>query len=294
MKLEKKGYKIDESLNEEIIKLSLRDSLDADNYKKEKESGCFKSFLILYIGTALSCLPYLIAVNSDLIFFDFGNLFFSGLLTFVIFFIAYSVYENIYKKFTIKYFRSDVIQEEGVLRWGKRSGHWHEYYIDGSIMRNSYYVKGDLRYVEKFYSTGITEEVINYKNGREHGFYYYYHENGNLREISHFICGRRHGPYHKYFKGELLEETGRYNDGELDGIVYTFFENRRVETVERLSNGILHGKKTEYYEDGAISSIIDYANGKLNGIHKEFDKQGVLICHRLYQNGSLLHNFISN
>lgn len=291
MKIEAKDNKAIELNPEEILHF---ESISSENYEKEKEPGCFQSFLILYIGTALSCLPYLIAVNFDLIVFDLGYLFFSGWLTFVISFIAYSVYENIYKKYCIKYSKSDVIQEEGVFRWGKRSGRWNEYNIDGSKKRYSYYVKGELQYVEKFYKIGIIKEVINYKNGREHGIYYNYHQNGSLREICHFINGRKHGPYHKYFKGELIEETGRYNNGELDGLVYTFFENRRVESVKRLSNGILDGRTTEYYEDGAISSIIDYSNGKLNGIHKEFDDQGLLICHRLYQDGNLLHNFTSN
>jgi antitoxin component YwqK of YwqJK toxin-antitoxin module len=294
MEIEKKDKIIDENVNEEIIKISVRDSLDADEFEKEKKPGCFQSFLILSIGTALSSLPYLIFVKFDLIVFDLISLLLFGWLVFSLVAIGYTYYQENFQKFSFKYSRSNVIQEEGVIRWGKRSGYWYEYYIDGSKKQNSYYVKGELQYVEIFYKTGITKEIINYEHGRKHGFYYKFYENGSMQEICYYSHGLKHGPYHKYFQGLLIEETGYYLDNVLDGFVYRFFENRRVESVERLSNGVWNGRKTEYYEDGLMSSIKDYSNGKLDGIYKEFNEQGTLIYHALYQKGTVLQIFVSN
>lgn len=291
MEIEVKDNNALEPSLEEIINF---ESMSSENYKKEKKPGFFQSFLVLYIGTALCCLPYLIAVNFDLIVFDLISLLLCGYSIFSIVAIGYTFYQENFTKIIWKHSNSDVIQVEGLLRWKKRSGHWNEYYIDGSKKQNDYYVKGELQYVKKFYNTGMIEEVINYENGREHGFYYKFYENGNMQEVCYYRDGFKHGPYHKYFQGRLIEETGYYLDNVLDGVVYRFFENRRVESVERLSNGVWNGRKTEYYEDGAISSIIDYSNGKLDGIYKKFNEQGTLIYHALYQKGNLLQTFVSN
>lgn len=79
---------------EEVI--AYHADLNAENEKinKQRNPGCFHTFLVGQIGISLSSLPYLIAVDFDLTRFDLFDLFFYTWLTFVISGIAYTVYEE--------------------------------------------------------------------------------------------------------------------------------------------------------------------------------------------------------
>tara|TARA_R110000823_G_scaffold61753_1_gene146954 strand:- start:214 stop:699 length:486 start_codon:yes stop_codon:yes gene_type:complete len=80
-----------------------------------------------------------------------------------------------------------------------------------------------------------------YKDGKEHGPFEAYHENGQLQEKQTYKDGKRHGPYEKYVYHE---------NGQLSGKV-TFKDDKR------------HGPTEWYYKNGQLEWKGTYKDGKL-------------------------------
>jgi len=95
--------------------------------------------------------------------------------------------------------------------------------------------------------TKLIEERKTYKNGKLHGLYEYYYENGQLLEKCYYVNEKQEGLYEKW-----------YNNGELK-IKYN------------CKNGILNGLYQSWNFNGTSEFSGIYKNGKFN------DKNGCVI-----------------
>jgi len=66
---------------------------------------------------------------------------------------------------------------------------------------------------------------ITLKDGKQHGPYVWYHDNGHLRGKGTYKDGKQHGPYVWYHKNGQLRGKGTYKDGKRDGLWVYYDEN---------------------------------------------------------------------
>ena len=140
----------------------------------------------------------------------------------------------------------------------------------------------------------------NYKNGKQHGLWECYHENGQLRSKGNYKDGERDGLMEEYAEnGQLvefivnpytksktlkLEDLIRRKDNlfyvkyarvPFTGVVEDFHDNGELWTKGNFRNGKKHGLwETTYYENGQLRFKENYKNGKLDGLVEEYDENG--------------------
>ena len=68
----------------------------------------------------------------------------------------------------------------------------------------------------------------NYKNGKPHGRWEEFNENGQLKSKENYKNGKPHGFWDKYYDNGKLEVRERYKDGQFYGQIEIFDENGQL------------------------------------------------------------------
>jgi antitoxin component YwqK of YwqJK toxin-antitoxin module len=115
---------------------------------------------------------------------------------------------------------------------------------------------------EFVYDLSHVIKVIRVDNGKNHGKYAKYYENGkkwvdttyqNIRDVS-----RIHGKYISYYEnGNICIDT-TYKNGQIHGKYICYYKNGQICIDTTYRNGQRYGKYIEYYSNGQIQTNIIY------------------------------------
>jgi hypothetical protein len=130
-----------------------------------------------------------------------------------------------------------LLKERWTYRDGKPHGLTVQYYPNGSIYRELFYVDGKLSGPANEY-----RELPLYRGSgrrraprrRRESF-----EKGPLRATWHYVGGAREGPYRIFYEDGTLKEEGAYRAGRPEGVVRTF--SRKGELLSEKDHGIRAG-----------------------------------------------------
>ncbi|MCF1751367.1 toxin-antitoxin system YwqK family antitoxin [Mariniradius sediminis] len=131
-------------------------------------------------------------------------------------------------------------------------------------------------------------------NGKLHGEFRFFHENGKLMKSGACINGVEHGIFKEYDENGNLEVEYQMVNGQLDGVVRVF-EGKNLLTLTTYKNNIKNGPRAEYsYDEGTgelfLRLIGEYLNNEKNGKWELFaysEGQEILLTIENYKNGSL-------
>ena len=127
-------------------------------------------------------------------------------------------------------------------------------------------------YYKKFTDVPFTGKVTgnpqgSFKDGKKHGPWVSYHENGRLRSKGTLIDGKEIGPWVEYHKDGWLESNGTYENGKKDG---PWVEYRKDGHVSKEVNFKQDKEDTSveysYGKNGQLEFKITYKGGKLSGL----------------------------
>jgi antitoxin component YwqK of YwqJK toxin-antitoxin module len=136
-----------------------------------------------------------------------------------------------------------------------------------------------------FYASGKIEEVQFYKDGKLHGEYLFYNEDGILIEKGNFNNGIREGEYHFYYNSGKIERKGNYKNEKIHGKVEQWSENGNKEFESNYINGVLNGVFKNYGENGLLKNEGSKLNGLTEGEYKSYDENGNLDFTCTYEKG---------
>jgi len=116
-------------------------------------------------------------------------------------------------------------------------------------------VKRDGLYYKKFAEVPFTEKTTGkyqgtFKNGKEHGPWVGYHDNGQLRSKGTYKNGKRDGPWVIYNDNGQLRSKGTYKDGEEDGPWVDYWDNGQLYSKGTYKDGKKVGPWVYYNKDG--------------------------------------------
>ena len=145
------------------------------------------------------------------------------------------------------------------------------------------------------------KSIIDYKNGKYHGFIKGYFENGKLQVEGKFINGNSDGPLRLYYESGKLNEEMPFKDGKPEGLVKIYYESGKLKGEMLFKDGKPEGLVKTYYESGKIKEEKIFKNGKLEGTSKIYSeetgkktkeiqfKNGVTdgVVRNYYENGAL-------
>jgi antitoxin component YwqK of YwqJK toxin-antitoxin module len=156
------------------------------------------------------------------------------------------------------------------------------------------------------YTGSITPTLENpntryFKNGKTHGFWVAFHENGKLRARANYKDGKTDGLYEEYYKNgqlkwkvvhkdgkrhgniEMYYENGRLffkgtfkNDYQRDGTWKSYYENGRLRNKEIYKDEKPEGLWVYYHENGNLDFKRSFKDGKYHGLHEEYHENGQL------------------
>ena len=107
-------------------------------------------------------------------------------------------------------------------------------------------------------------------NGKRHGSYKSYYENGQIKIYSNYINGVLDGSYRHYYENGQIEVDRNYINGELDGIYKSYYENGQIKLDCNGKNGEIEGVYKSYYESGNLKNQFNYKNGSKVGQFQSF------------------------
>lgn len=116
-------------------------------------------------------------------------------------------------------------------------------------------------------------------SGAKQGSWKYFWNNGNLRLEGTYLNGKRHGFFKYYDENGAFLYVEKYDH---DQIVKDAAETKQVEL------------RTAYYANGKPSIVASYYNGRQDGIRREFDTAGNVVKGYLFENGWLRYEGITD
>ncbi len=91
------------------------------------------------------------------------------------------------------------------LKFGLREGPYEEYYPDGNLMFQDYFVADQRHGISKeFHPKGTSKRVETYYYGSLNGETILYDENGNIQRVEHYLLDAKHGDWTDYRNGSVL------------------------------------------------------------------------------------------
>lgn len=182
---------------------------------------------------------------------------------------------------------------------GKLTGHEKKYTLDGVLLYDKFFKKGELEeytYFDKDGNALVREETkrrkLNFKalyhNGQleeegviekseRHGEWKTYYTNGALETVKTYDEGKLKGEYKKYLPNGEIEINYPYNkQGEATGYYTDRFRNKNIYRQGYLKDGSFNGPWKYYTRDGEESSSMFYIEGDKNGFARYRTKSGIM------------------
>jgi antitoxin component YwqK of YwqJK toxin-antitoxin module len=100
-------------------------------------------------------------------------------------------------------------------------------------------------------------------DGKVHGKYVRYYNNGTLEFECSYVHGKKHGEYVRYYKHGQIEEKSTYKNGKRCGEHVIYKPDGNLYIKCKYINNELHGKYIRYHENGEVKFKCNYVNGEL-------------------------------
>ncbi len=148
---------------------------------------------------------------------------------------------------------------------GLENGLAREFDKNGNVIQLINYKKG---YV-------VSREKINRydSDGKPHGKWKWFYDNGVLKKEGTFLHGLKNGYFKKYDKKGDLISVEKYTNGEKD---------QKVEELAKLD------VKTDYWPNGRPKIVASYKKGVPEGVRREYNKNGEVEKSYIFHNGNII------
>lgn len=113
---------------------------------------------------------------------------------------------------------------------------------------------GELRWVTELGNDGVGQLVGARRNGKKHGVWRHYGDDGILLSESNFSDGKLDGKDTAFERSGQVKEITEYRAGKLHGISKAFYSNGHPWVVTRYENGQRTECWIEYNRDGTIKN----------------------------------------
>tara|TARA_Y100000294_G_scaffold150067_1_gene147210 strand:- start:545 stop:1414 length:870 start_codon:yes stop_codon:yes gene_type:complete len=188
------------------------------------------------------------------------------------------------------------VRRVGVLKNGKKTGLWKEFYENGNKWRVEEYKDGKLHGKRiGYFENGNVRGEGSYKNGEQlNGKFIIYWENGNKREVGNFLNKELDGLFYQYHEqGQLIEKT-TFKLGVKNGEFIFYHENGNKRQVGNFKNNEKHGKVYQYYRSNEqLLCEVIYKDGIIDDQELiTYHKSGCKLFTQTFKNGNIINEVI--
>lgn len=170
-----------------------------------------------------------------------------------------------------QYYSSGKLMSEGTFKDGIRVGLYVKYYPNGKEWVHGKYENGFKESTWRYGNEdGSIGQMVVFRRGKEikqvkqNGTFTEWYEPEKPRVVENYKNGKLHGPYIEYYNdGRWVEKQvdKRNKGGDIE--IYRVLEGQTVALKAEYLNGVLHGTLEEYDESGRLLKKEVYENGEL-------------------------------
>ena len=143
--------------------------------------------------------------------------------------------------------------------------------------------------LREYHNNGRIYSEINYKDGKKHGLFRTWFDNGQLHDSAYFendsLIGYGVSYYHNGVKNY---EEQRNKSHKKFGYFKFWYDNGVLGSIEYFINGQLHGEWKKYYKTGQPEFILNYVHGEKDGKCIYFKENGDTLRVEIYDKGRLI------
>jgi len=182
---------------------------------------------------------------------------------------------------------------------GKKNGILRNYDLDGKIVYEMDYLKGEIvayKYYDKegkvlkearkhkgefdfvgFYPEGTKNLEGTYTTEGRVKLWKYYDSYGNLTsEENYNNKGKLHGTAKNYYLNGKLKNEMKYANGQPEGYFVSYYKNGKIMNEGWYKDGLMKGYWNTYYADGTLENRLYYYEGNLKGYQQYLHVTGIL------------------
>lgn len=170
-----------------------------------------------------------------------------------------------------QYYPDGTLMASGTYENDELTGEYLKNYPNGNMWVKGKYIDG---YKESTWlygnENGSLGQMVLYRKGKEekqvkqNGTFTEFYEQERPKLVENYKDGKLHGEYIEYHdNGKFVEKQvdKRHKGGEIE--MYQVLEGQTIAKKAHYKNGLLHGKYIEYNEKGKIIREEEYVNGEL-------------------------------
>ncbi len=150
-----------------------------------------------------------------------------------------------------------------------------------------FFLSSCTRTEKSYYPDGNIQSIITYRAGKEHGKAMYYYDNPNTLEIEiEMQNGKRHGEFFRYFENGALDTHCFYVNDSIDGVQTLYTANGEKTQEITYRNGCKDGPYRAYHLNGDLNIEGNYKDGLYEGVWNYYDERGVLVGEGNFKEGT--------
>ncbi|WP_161890597.1 toxin-antitoxin system YwqK family antitoxin [Pontibacter russatus] len=138
-----------------------------------------------------------------------------------------------------------------------------EYYSSGEI-KQEYYVNSeggaDGRLTE-YFEGGSISSLVDFKDGKQHGWSQFFHKNGTMRKKTYFENGVQQDTLVTFYSDGVVETAFSIRDGKKHGHYVYYFGNSKKKEEGIYQNDKLEGEVVSYNNSGQVAARGYYDSG---------------------------------
>lgn len=138
-----------------------------------------------------------------------------------------------------------------------------------------------------YYPDGHVQSSIQYRFGKENGKTIYYYDNPNTVEIEvEMKNGKRHGEFNRYYQNGYLDTHCQYVNDSIEGVETNYTANGEKAQEFTYVRGVKNGPHRAYHITGELKIEGGFKDDKFDGDWKYYDDRGVLVGEGSFDRGT--------
>ncbi len=122
--------------------------------------------------------------------------------------------------------------------------------------------------IRTYYDDGKLEEEYFEINKNKHGLYTLYNttkHKGNIIRTIQYMDGKKHGEYKSYSDDGYVEYICYYKHNIKEGPATFYYTNGQIDNECNFVNGVINGMRIWYFNDGILKKKCNHVNGLRQG-----------------------------
>ena len=146
----------------------------------------------------------------------------------------------------------------------------------GYLMTEKNYIEGKAQGEHRLYDAYARMlELITYEQDVRAGLYQRYApQTYKISEEGYYVDGKKHGKYSWFYDNGSPAAVYHYSFDVIEGEVVFYFKEGGISTISHYKAGLQHGFYKEYHENGKLKLEGQYTFGKKSGRWISYDEQG--------------------